>query len=167
MTGTLPFAGRDRELKKRSAIRLPAACRADAFDDVLGLLRLEACGKRHLRNVNIGQTVRAMADAAAQMHVSLTVTRVIEVAHAVLLRARTVVDFVQKVRIGEKGKHAEERGTVHGGQLGLQVSQVEGVTESVTHLFPDEQTDSRHADARVDQCLFVVDFDMHECRTVC
>ena len=111
--------------------------------------------------MDVGEAERAVADAAGQVNVAEAVTRVVEMTHTVFLRARPVVDFMQQVSIGEQREGAEEGGTVYCGQLGFQVGKVESVAEAVTHLFPDEHSDSCHANAGVHQRLFVVNFIVH------
>ena len=87
---------------------------ADAFNDVFGLFHLETRGKGDAGNVDILKAVGAVATAAGEVDMAMTVAGVVQVADAVLLRTGAVVNLMQQVGLGEQGQRAEqcERSTV-------------------------------------------------------
>ena len=128
---------------------------ADAFDDVFGLTSLEAGGKSDSGNVKVGEAEGAVAGEAGEVDVAATMVGVALGTDAILLRACTVVYQMEQVGIGERGERAEQSGTIDGRQRGLEVGQREGIAEPMTHLAPDHQADSRHADAGIVERLLV------------
>lgn len=84
-----------------SAVALFAATATHPLDHILGLLNSKALRKRDAGNGHIAQAIGAVATNTRQVYMPLAVTRVIVVAHTVLLRATTIVYLVKQVCIGQ------------------------------------------------------------------
>ena len=74
-----------------------SAVGADSFNYIFGFFGLEAFGECYRRDAHVGETNRLMTDTAGEMNMSHAVARVIDVAHTVFLRARTIINVVQKM----------------------------------------------------------------------
>ena len=95
-----------------SKLRPAGAVGADAFDQVLGLLRLEAFRENDLGDAHVGKTEGPMADAARKVHVSSTHTGVVVMADAILVRAGAVVDVVKQMRLAQQGESTDRKSVV-------------------------------------------------------
>ena len=87
--------------------------------------------------MNVGQAERTMAAQTGQMDVTQAVPRVVKMAHAVLLRTRSVVGLVQQMGICQNGQRPEKRRPVNGRQLAFQVGQAERVAEAMPDVPPN------------------------------
>lgn len=83
------------------AIGLSRTIRADTFHHILGLLWLEAIGNGDLWNPDSCEAERAVAQTARQVYMALAMARVVYVADAIFLRARTIVDVMKQMGIGQ------------------------------------------------------------------
>ena len=80
---------------------------------------------------------------ARQVDMTTTMTRIIQMANTIFLRARPVVYLVQKMLFGQQRQGTKQCGTVNSRKQRFQVSQAESVSQFMTHLTPNEQADRR------------------------
>lgn len=138
----------------------------------MNLLNQESLGYVYLRDSFVFQAVGAAADGAGEVYVfagrmvmafvwslvatfvvmALVVAVVVLTADAVFLFARTVIEGVQEILLGEEGQGTEQGRAVHGGQQAFEVTHCEGIVQGAERL-PYHDTHSRRSDVVILQML--------------
>ena len=144
-----------------SQVSLPPTIGAHTFHHIFRLFKFETFGDGHLWDTHVRQAECTMANSTRQMHMTLTMARVVEMADAILLRTRPIVDVVKQVGIGQERQRAKQCRAVDRRQRGLQIGKTESVAEPVSHLSPDEQPHGRHTNTSIVEHLLVGNVMMH------
>lgn len=106
------------------------AFRADAFHQVLHLVKLETLGAVYGRDVGLVQAESLVAGLAVEVAMQFVrAAFMVIVAHAILSGTASILDFVDEVVLRENFKRPEDGGLVYRIQFHLQVSQAESVME--------------------------------------
>ena len=147
--------------RSMSLVSLFCTIGAHAFYHILRLFKLETFGDGHLWDAHVRQAECPMANTTRQMHMTLTMARVVEMADAILLRPRPIIDVVKQMGIGQERQRAEQRRAVDRRQRSLQIGKTESVAEPVSHLTPDEQPHGRHTNTSIVEHLLVGNVMMH------
>lgn len=140
-----------KKISKRELLPLLLTFATDALDNILGFFGCKTSRKRNAGYADVGKTIGAMTDFTGEMHVTLAMAGVVDMADAILLRAGTIVNLMEQMGTGEHVQRAEKGGTVNRGKLSLKVGEAEGIGKAMPHLLPYHQADGGQTDAGIQE----------------
>lgn len=119
--------------------------RTDTFHNVFHFVRLETVGKGDEGDGVVFEAIGVTASGAGEMDV-VEVVAVFATADAILEDARAIVNFMEKLVLGEEFEGTENAGAVHVGEPFLDIGKGEGFG-TVLDGSIDEDADSGGTDA--------------------